>query len=138
MTTKQLFNLIAVSFFVIVSITTTIRIFAFQEPDMLLTAGQKIDAFDTAMKRFGYSETMADMRSFEKNHTLRMWDVYEGVLVASFSLETKTVSGMSYLLEDKNDKRGKGEATSFLFDVRDFNPKTRELKIVIKEAPKGN
>lgn len=138
MTTKRWFNLIAVFFCVSVSITTTVRIFVFQEPDVLLTAGQKIDAFDPAMKRFGYSETMADMRSFEKNQTLGMWDVYEGVLVASFSSETKSVSGMSYLLEDKNDKRGKGEATAFLFDVRDFNPKTRELKIVIKEASKGD
>jgi hypothetical protein len=102
---------------------------------MLLTAGQKIDAFDAAMKRFGYSETMEDMRSFEKNHTLRMWDVYEGVLVVAYSIDTKTVSSMSYLLEDKNDKRFKGERTSFLFDARDFNPKTRELKIVLKDAP---
>jgi len=61
-----------------------------------------------------------------------MWDTQVGVIVVANSLETKTVSGMSDYMEVKNDKRLKGETTSFLFSARGFNSKTRELRIVLK------
>lgn len=94
--------------------------------------GNDIGEAVKAMAESGYKETGLDLLATKVDTDLRMWAVGEGVLILAYSNKDKKVHGMSYYLCDERPK-----ATRKTFDliVKEFDPKTRELKITLPNHP---
>ena len=90
--------------------------------------GHDIDDVTRVMAESGFNETGLDMIATKADTDLKMWSVGEGVLILTYSTKDKKVLGMSYFL---CDERPKATRKTFHLNVREFDPKTRELKIVL-------
>lgn len=96
----------------------------------LIVPGSDIGAVSTSMAASGYKETGLDMLAMQKDADLKFWSVGQGVLIAVYSTANKKVLSLSYSLSDERPK-----ATRRTFDlvVKEFDPKSGEMKIAGKE-----
>jgi hypothetical protein len=99
----------------------------------LIVPGSDIGAVSTSMAASGYKETGLDMLAMQKDAVLKFWSVGQGVLIAVYSTANKKVLSLSYSLSDERPK-----ATRRTFDlvVKEFDPKSGEMKIAVpNKAP---
>jgi hypothetical protein len=95
--------------------------------------GNDIREARKAMAEAGYKETGLAMLATKADTDLQMWSVGEGVLILTYSTKDNKVLGMSYFL---CDERPKATRRTFDLDVKEFDPKTRELRITLpNKAP---
>lgn len=96
--------------------------------DRFIRPGDDINDAKKIMAEFGYKETALDMAATTADSYLLMWDAGEGVLICTCSSKANKVLAMSYFL---CDERPTATRKSFDLVVREFNPRTGELKIVL-------
>ncbi len=106
--------------------------FAARPNDDVVKPGANIDHIASAMSDAGYGETMLALVPRDEAHELKMWGVADGVLICTFAKKGKTVTALSYFF---CDERPKSMRKTFTFPVKEFNPQTREMRILVPNAP---
>lgn len=92
--------------------------------------GSKIDDVTKLMNDAGCIEVRLAMATSDKANSLRMWDVGDGVLICTFASKNKNVVSISYFF---CDERAKSERKEFDLVVKEYNPRTREMQILISK-----
>ena len=99
----------------------------------LIVSGSDIGAVNKSMAASGYRETGLDMLATRKDTDLKFWSVGQGVLIAVYSTANKKVLSLSYSL---SDERPKVTRKTFDLAVKEFDPKSGEMKIAVpNKAP---
>lgn len=94
--------------------------------------GAPIERVEYAMTEAGHGETMLAFEPGDDSHSLRMWDVGDGVLICTFGKRDQTVIAIEYFLCDERPKTTRKE---FIFPVEEFRPQAREMRIVVPKRP---
>ncbi len=95
--------------------------------------GTDIDAVAKAMKASGYRETQLELMVWDEELSLKFWVVNEGALIATYSIETKKVTALSYWF---CDERAKAVRKTFSLPVISFDPASGVMKINTKNKDK--
>ena len=75
-----------------------------------------------------YEETMLQMAAANGNQ-LRMWNVDDGVLIATYNTKTSLVTGITFYFCSDGPKANR---ESWSFSVEQFDPKTKRMNIILK------
>jgi hypothetical protein len=98
----------------------------------ILRPGQDIDQVTKVLRDYGYKETGLEMGTVNTETDLKFWAVGEGVLILTFSAKNGKVSEMTLWL---CDERAKSTRKEFSFQVTEFDPKTRQIRITLPNTP---
>lgn len=92
--------------------------------------GSNIDDVTKLMNDAGYIKAQLAMETSGKANSLRMWGVGDGVLICNFTSKDKTVTAISYFF---CDERAKSMRMEIDLKVKEYNPRTREMQILVLE-----
>lgn len=96
----------------------------------IVEAGMGLDNVSKQMLQKGYKTTELSMVAAEKTDDIRIWKVGGGYLIVNYSLHTRKINSISFLLVGKGPKSTR---STFSLKVRSFDTVTEELTIQLKE-----
>ncbi len=100
---------------------------AFADP---IKIGSGIDKAIADMRAKGYDESALAMGPADESTDLQFWGIDDGVLIAVYSKNNRTIKSMLYWFADE---RGVGDRKEFRLSVLEFDPDTGVMTLQTKK-----
>jgi len=98
----------------------------------VVSVGQNIDIALKLMAPMGDGSPMLEMATGDPDLEMKMWAVGKGVLIAIHSRKDRSIRSLSFYM---SDERPKALRKTFEYEVLQYFPETKEMRIVVPHRP---